>query len=137
MSDALAISIEHNNARLAGTLAFADAGPLASRILFYSTVRGAFGAAVSAAPMVTVVLTKPCGTVANNALRLTQAAPGGDLITVQGSALWARWINGAGDIVGEGDASDAAGDGVFKVSGTTGTLLYAGARALLGITEIA
>lgn len=137
MSEALAISVEHNNVRLAGTLAFADAGVLASRIVFYSTPRPTFGALVSSAPLVTVVLTKPCGSIVNNALRLTQASPSGDLIIAQGSALWARWLNGAGDIVGEGDVSDQVGDGVFKISGTTGTLLYAGARAILGVTEIA
>lgn len=133
----MAISADHNDARLTGTIAFADSGPLASKILFYSTVRGLLGAAPGAPPLVAITLKKPCGTLINRALVLQQADAGGDLITAQGSAVWARWVNGAGVIVGEGDVSDATGTGAFKVSGTTGTLLYAGARAILGVTEVA
>ena len=137
MSDVLTLSTAHNDARLAATLAFADTGTAASQILFYATVRGAFGADPGVPPLVTMTLKKPCGTLVDHALVLQQAAAGGDLIAVQGSALWARWLNGAGAIVGEGDVSDAAGNGAFKISGTSGTLLYAGARAILGVTEIA
>lgn len=136
MSELMDISVEHNDARLAATIAFADTGPLASRIFFYSTARGALGADPGAPPLVAMVLKKPCGTIVNHAIVLEQALAVGDLITVQGSALWARWVNGAGVVVGEGAASDAAGTGVFKISGTTGTLLYAGARAILGVTEV-
>ena len=136
MSDLMDISVEHNDARLLGIIAFADFGAQQSKIQYFSTARGAVGADPGAAPLVTMVLKKPCGAVIDHALVLEQAAPGGDLITAQGSALWGRWINGAGVIVGEGDVSDEAGDGLFKVSGTTGTLLYAGARAILGVTEI-
>ena len=136
MSENLDISAAHNDARLMGTIVFADLGPLPSKIYYFSTVRGVLGADPGAAPLVTMVLKKPCGTVIDHVLVLQQAAAGGDLITAQGSAVWARWVNGAGVIIGEGDVSDEAGDGLFKVSGTTGTLLYAGARALLGLTEI-
>jgi hypothetical protein len=136
MSEPMEISVDHNNARLVATAQFADSGPLASKIFLYSTVRGALGSDPGAPALVTITLNKPCGTIISNALVLQQAAAGGDLIAVQGSALWARWVNGSGAIVGEGDVSDAAGTGVFKVSGTTGTLLYAGARAILGVTEI-
>ncbi len=137
MSDILELSKAHNDVRLMGTIVFADLGPLASKIHYFSTVRGALGADPGAAPLVTMVLKKPCGVVVDHVLVLQQAAAGGDLITAQGSAVWARWVNGAGAIVGEGDVSDEAGEGLFKVSGTTGTLLYAGARAILGVTEIA
>lgn len=136
MSEVMEISVDHNDARLAATAQFADSGPLASKIFFYSTVRGALGAAPGAPQLVAITLKKPCGTIIDHALVLQQAAAGGDLITLQGSAVWARWVNGAGAIVGEGSVSDAAGPGVFKVSGTSGTLLYAGARAILGVTEI-
>ena len=132
----MVISVAHNDVRLTATLTFADSGPLASKILFYGTVRGAFGADPGTPPLVAITLKKPCGTIIDHALVLQQAAAGGDLITVQGSAVWARWVNGAGAIVGEGDVSDAAGTGVFKISGTSVTLLYAGARAILGVTEV-
>lgn len=132
----LAISQAHNVARLAGTAAFADTGVQNSRIWLYDTVQPAFGADPGGAPLVEILLAKPCGTIAAGVLTLLQANPGGDLIASTGSALWGRWVNGSGDIVADGTVSDAAGTGDFKVSGTTGTLLYAGARALLGASTL-
>ena len=130
------ITVEHNDYRLMGTLAFADEGPLASRIQLFATTWAAVGDDPGAPPLVEAVLTKPCGAVVGHALVLTQAAPGGDMVLVQGSALRARWLNGNGAIVAEGAVTDEAGVGPFKVSGTTGTLLYAGARGILGTIAI-
>jgi len=132
----IAISIAHNNARLTGTRDFADLGPDPSRIQFFATAQPALGGAAGAAPLVEVILEKPCGEIVGNVLVLSQAAPGGDLILNEGEALWGRWLNGNGDLVGDGDASDESGTGFFKVSGTDGTLLYAGARAILGETAL-
>lgn len=131
-----AITQAHNTYRLAGTATFADLGPLPSKIMFYATTQPALGAAAGGTPLVTMVLTDPCGVITGNVLVLTQADPSGDLVFITGSALWARWVNGNGDLVGDGDVSDAAGAGFFKLSGTTGTILYAGARAILGTTAI-
>jgi hypothetical protein len=85
---------------------------------------------------VEIVLAKPCGAIDAGVLTLVQADVGGDLIAETGTALWARWVNGDEIHVADGSVSDAAGDGDFKVSGTTGTMLYAGARALLGISTL-
>lgn len=126
MSD-LTITAAHNDYRLQGTMSYADLGVANSRIRFYDA---------SDNLLVTMVLTKPCGSIVSHKLVLTQAAPGGDQITVQGTAVRAEWINGNGDIVGSGAATDEAGDGPFKIAGTTGTLLYTGAYALLGVTEL-
>lgn len=126
MSD-LTITAAHNNYRLQGSIAYADLGVANSRIRFYDA---------SDNLLVTMVLTKPCGSIVDNKLVLTQAALGGDQITTQGSAARAEWINGNGDIVGSGPATDEAGAGPFKIAGTTGTLLYAGAYALLGVTAL-
>lgn len=123
----LAISIAHNNARLAGTIAYADTGAGASRIRLYDA---------SDVLLATMILKKPCGAVVNNKLVLDQADPSGDLISTQGSAAKGVWLNGNGDVVAEGTVTDEAGSGDFKVSGTTGTMLYAGARAVLGATEL-
>lgn len=127
-----AISVAHNSVRLAATAAFADTGLQNSRILVYATARPATGGDPLAAPLVEIVLAKPCGVVAAGVLTLVQADAGGDLIADSGTALWARWINGSNELVGDGKVTDEAGDGDFKLSGTAGTLLYAGARALLG-----
>lgn len=126
MSD-LTITAAHNNYRLQGTISYADLGTANSRIRFYDA---------SDVLLVTMVLSKPCGSIVSNKLVLTQAALGGDQINTQGTAVRAEWINGNGDIVGSGAATDEAGDGPFKIAGTSGTLLYAGAYALLGVTEL-
>ena len=123
----LAISVEHNNALLAATVAFADTGSANSRIRLYDA---------SDVVLVTMTLTKACGTVVDDKLVLQQLDPSGDLIAVSGSAVTGVWISGTGAIVAEGTVSDEAGSGDFKVSGTTGTMLYAGARAILGVTEL-
>ena len=128
----LAISAAHNAARLQGTLAFADAGVQSSRIRLYASARPTTGGDPLAAPLVDITLAKPCGAIDDGVLTLVQADAGGDLIAQTGTALWARWVNGDEMHVADGSVSDASGDGDFKVSGTVGTLLYAGARALLG-----
>jgi hypothetical protein len=123
----LAISVEHNNALLAATVAFADTGSANSRIRLYDA---------SDVVLVTMTLTKACGTVVDDKLVLQQLDPSGDLIAVTGEAVTGVWISGTGAVVAEGTVSDEAGSGDFKVAGTTGTMLYAGARAILGVTEL-
>ena len=123
----LAISVEHNNALLAATVAFADTGSANSRIRLYDA---------SDVVLVTMTLTKACGTVVDDKLVLQQLDPSGDLIAVSGSAVTGVWISGTGAIVADGTVSDEAGTGDFKVAGTTGTMLYAGARAILGVTAL-
>lgn len=126
----------HNDYRLLGTLAYAELGTGPSKIQLFATAMPASGGSAGATPLVEMVLTDPPGTLVSNTLVLTQADLSGDLILVQGSALWGRWVNGAGAIVMDGDCTDESGDGFFKLSGTSGTLLYAGARAILGATAL-
>lgn len=134
----LSISVAHNNARLdGGTRAFADLGPNPSRIQYFATVQPATGAAPGGAPLVEMILAKPCGVVVANRLQLVQADSTGDQIMTTGAAVWGRWLNGNGDLVGDGPVSDDSGTGFFKIAGTAGTTLYAGARAILGTTAIA
>ena len=123
----LTIPAAHNNVRLAASIAYADTGTANSRIEFYDAAD---------ALLVTMVLAKPCGAIVANKIVLEQEEVGGDQITVQGDAVRAVWINGDDDIVGEGAVTDEAGEGPFKVSGTTGTRLYAGAYAILGLTAL-
>jgi len=132
----LAITTAHNNARLAATAAYADTGVQNSRIRLYATPQPALGADPGDLPLVEILLAKPCGAVVADVLVLSQAAPAGDLIAASGAALWGRWINGTGDIVADGTVSDAAGSGDFKLSGSTGTAIYAGGRAVLGISTL-
>ena len=129
---ALQISAAHSLARLAGTLAFADAGVQNSRIRLYATQQPNLGQDPGDLPLVEILLAKPCGDIGPTGLQLIQAQAGGDMVSMTGAAVWARWINGNEEIVADGVVSDGAGVGDFKLAGTTGTQLYAGARALLG-----
>ena len=126
MSD-LTISVAHNNARLAATSAFADTGAANSRIRLYDA---------SEVLLATVVLDKPCGTVVADKLVLNQQNPTADMVLTTGSAVRADWLNGAGALTGSGAVTDEAGLGPFKISGTSGTMLYAGALVVLGTTEL-
>lgn len=132
----LDISAALNEARLTAVRDYADLGTGNSTISFYSTTRPAPGAAEAADPLVVIVLAKPSGTVAGGLLLLEQDAVGGDLILNTGDAVWGRWFNGDGDWMADGDVTDEAGDGDFKVAGTAGTTLYAGGRAILGETGL-
>lgn len=132
----VALSSAANDARLAGLIAFADTGAANSRIKFYTTAQPALGGAPGAGAIATVVLAKPCGVIVAHALVLQQADITGDLIAANGSVLWGRWENGEGALVADGDATDDAGAGFFKIQGTDGTALRAGGRLQLGDTEI-
>ena len=115
----------------------AGVGGAASRIHFYATARpGTTGADAGGLPLATVVLAAPCGTVASGVAQLLQADVSGDLIASTGDAVWARWVAADGEVLADGDATAAAGAGPFKLTGTDGTRLYAGGRAILGAVAL-
>jgi hypothetical protein len=129
------------DARLVGIKALYEAsgGPGSKPyVLLFDGVQPASGATAPGATLATVLLSTTATIVAHQ-LVITQADLGGDLITTQGSATWGRMFNAAGEWMLDGDvtAAGASSPGVFQVSGTPGTLLYLGARALLGNTVIA
>ena len=90
----------------------------------------------SGIPLVTMVFTRPAVTFIDHALVFAQESSAGDMILVQGNAAAFDLYNGSGTLLGSGDVSDAAGAGALKISGTTGTLLYAGARAILAELKV-
>lgn len=114
-------------AQLAATVAFADTGTTNAYITIYDAAENL---------LVTVQLAKPCGTVTDGVLQLHQGALGGDLIAASGVATHASWFAGNGSLVAQGDVTDEAGVGPFILGGAAGTQLYAGGRAILGVTEI-
>lgn len=122
------ISAGHALARLQATLAFADFGPEASRIALYDAAEQL---------LVTLTLTRPCGQIAEGGyLLLTQANASGDMIALSGRAATAVWSTSDGKLIGRGLVTDEAGDGHFKLLGSTGTQLYAGGKAILGESRI-
>lgn len=122
------ISAAHALVRLQATLAFADSGSEASRIVLYDAAEQL---------LVTLTLTKPCGQItADGSLLLTQANVGGDMILTSGLAATGIWSTADGKLIGRGRVTDEAGQGHFKLLGSTGTQLYAGGKAILGETRI-
>lgn len=86
--------------------------------------------------LVTLVFAQPATDVVDHVLVFYQESLSGDLIHTQGDANHFKLYTGENVLVGEGDVSDAEGDGALKISGTTGTRLYAGARAILDTLAI-
>lgn len=125
-------------AQLAATLAFADAGPLPSRIVLYTDPAVAAGAAPVDAPLAEIVLATPCGALAGGNLTLHPALATGSLVLASGIARAARWVNGAGDLVVAGTVSDLEHDGFFRIGGAptppgdSAPKLTAGGLVLLG-----
>jgi hypothetical protein len=126
------------DARLVGGIqALLDAGDDPAWLEIYDGVQPE-GGAPGGTPLVLILLAKPTAFAAHQ-LQLQAADPTGGLITTQGNATWARLRNGLGDWIMDGDVTPAEGAGPFKVTGTQPgtTLLFLGARAILGTTVIA
>ena len=121
----VAITQEHNEARLAGTLFFLDAGSRPARLRIYGGTRPPNPAAMpTSAMLVEIALTKPAGTIAGGFLTLTQQEDG--LITATGIATWARLVNGDEATALDLDCSGMDGAGDVKLASTN---LYLGGDA--------
>ena len=115
----------------------ADAGAGPARLQIYGTTRpGTAGDPPGGSALATLVLTKPCGTVEVGGILLTQESVIGDLIATNGAAVWGRWESSDGDVIADGDVTDMAGGGPFKLDGADGVNLNAGGRAILGATAL-
>ncbi len=127
----IAITTAHNNARLAGTVAYLDTGTANAAVRVYGGTRPATPADTpTSAMLVQVSLTKPCGTVDAGALTLTQLEDG--LITETGTATWARIVNGDGATAFDCDAGQGAGAWTVQLAQVN---LYAGGDArIVGAT---
>ena len=121
----VAITVEHNEARLAGTLSFLDAGSNPARLRIYGGTRPATPATTpTSAMLVEIRLAKPAGAILNGLLTLTQQEDG--LITASGIATWARLVNGDDVTALDLDCSGTDGNGDVKLASTT---LYLGGDA--------
>jgi hypothetical protein len=123
----ITITPTHNEARLAGTLTFLDTGTANARMRLYGGTRPALATdAPGTAMLVEIELTKPAGTVAANALTLTQVEDG--LIAATGVAVWGRFVNGNGDAAFDADVDNGSNNGEIVMATTQ---LYAGGDAKL------
>jgi hypothetical protein len=121
----VAITVEHNEARLAGTLGFLDTGSNPARLRIYGGTRPPNPSATpTSAMLVEIKLTKPAGTISGGLLTLTQQEDG--LIKNTGVATWARLVNGDEVTALDLDFSGSDGNGDVKLASTN---LYLGGDA--------
>ena len=121
----LALTTKHANARHAGSIADLDTGTGNAGVRIYGGTRPATPDDVpSSAMLVQISLTKPCGTVADGLLTLTQLED--SLITETGTATWARFVDGNGATCFDCDAGQGAGAWEVQLAQAT---LYAGGDA--------
>lgn len=123
----LTITQAHKDARSQATIAYADLGSANASLVLYDASNNL---------LVTIGLKKPCGTMVGGVIVLQQANATGDQILLGGDAVFGKWFSGNGLLMAQGSVSDSLGSGDFKISGTTGTTLYAGAYAVLGTTAL-
>lgn len=121
----VAITPEHNHARLSATLAFLDTGSAPARLRIYSGARPEMPWADPMGELlVEIRLSKPAGTIGSGLLTLTQQENG--LIVASGIASWARLVNGDDVAAMDLDCSDTdAGGDIQLIS----LMLYLGGDA--------
>lgn len=114
------------NARLESVVTFLALGNGAARVDIYGTVRPANGADPGGAPLVTIALLEPVGTVAGGVLTITP--PESAMISVTGTAVWARFVNGNDAQAWDCDVSEVGGPGEVWLDSIQ---LFAGGRATI------
>ena len=138
----MVIGQDHALYQLAATLEFADIPATACRILLFSDVSAATGSTPAGAPLASIELATPCGTIAAGVLSLSPADPGGALVMQTGVPRAAHWLRGDGVLVAAGTVTDADNGGDFTVAGAatapgeTSPTLYAGGKVLLGAVAL-
>ena len=120
MPTGVTISVAHNEARLAGTLANLNSGPGPGYIDLYTAPRPASGAAITTqAKLARITLADPAGTITpgSNTLTLTQAAD--SLFLLDGDAVWARGCASDNAHSFDCDVSAVGGLGQIKFANIT------------------
>lgn len=124
---AIAISAAHHTARLNATFAFLNAGAGQAQLRIYGSARPADAdAPVADAPLATIALTKPAGSISAGVLHLAAADDG--LVMSTGTAVWARLLAADGGVALDLDCGDAASSADIKLAGT---MLFAGGSVRL------
>jgi hypothetical protein len=115
-------------AQLEGVRTKMDADPEPAYALVYD---------VSETTLVAIVLAQPSGSIEDAEMTLIQNDPAGDLIIASGAALTFELFAGDNTLLGGGSVSDMEGSGDMKIAGASGTNLFAGGRAVLGLFKLA
>ncbi len=111
------VSERHNALRLAATFADLSTGLGRASVLVYSGAKPAVGGVPVGGLLATIVLDAVPGAMVAGVLQL--AITDVPAVVASGAAVWCRMLNGAGDLVGDGDVTDMAGAGVLRLATTT------------------
>ena len=122
----ISVSVALANARLEAVVTFLALGTGAARVDIYGTLRPANGADSGGAPLVSIPLLEPVGTVAGGVLTITP--PESAMISITGVAVWARFVNGNGAPAWDCDVSEEGGPGEVWLDSVQ---LFAGGRATI------
>lgn len=122
----ISVSLALANARLEAVVTFLALGNAAARADIYGTVRPANGADPGGAPLVSIPLLEPVGTVAGAVLTITP--PESAMISITGTAVWGRFVNGNGAPAWDCDVSEVGGPGEVWLDSVQ---LFAGGRATI------
>ena len=76
--------------------------------------------------LVTIVLSKPCGTIVSGQIQLAQADPLGDMVAATGVPTFAQWCDGDGTVIADCTVSNDAGDGDLKISTRQDGMIFEG-----------
>lgn len=120
------ISEQHKTDRAEGTRVSLDRGVAHAKIQLYSGVQPSAGGTPTTL-LGEIVLSKPCGTTADGQLTLTQQNTY-DLALNNGTATWARFIDGDGNWCIDCDVSDTSGTSPVKLDNI---VLFAGGQIAL------
>ena len=115
------ISTALNDARLQAVVDFLALGSGDATLTLHSGTRPALGAAPPGPALAEIALLEPAGTVSAGVL--TFATPPAVMVSITGTATWARLSNGAGTLAFDCDVTDTTGPGPIKLPSTA---LYAG-----------
>ena len=125
------LTTPHNTARTtaahaaanAKTLQLADAGVGPSTLRLYTD---ADPVTQERTHLVTIVLSKPCGTIVSGKIQLAQADPLGDMVAATGVPTFAQWCDGDGTVIADCTVSNDAGDGDLKISTRQDGMIFEG-----------
>lgn len=123
---------EHNDDRLAGTLAFLNRGTGQARFDIYDGARPSTSATAIGAQtlLVSIYLDDPAGSLVSHALVLASSTAAFVLAT--GTPTWARSYNGEGTAGGDCDVTGVGGGGQIEIEvGPDGKVYAGGGTALV------
>lgn len=116
----ISLSVDVRNAYLQLIADAIDAAATPGKFLLYSGTRPAAGGTPTGLLQATILFAQPCGTVADALLTFV---PGEEGVRMDDEPItWGRMADGDDNYVLDGDVTNMAGSGDFKIGSTTGII---------------